>query len=293
METRILDGKAIAAEVRGEIAREAAAFKAAAGRKAGLGVVLVGDHPASRSYVTGKEKACAECGLASKELALPGSAGLEEVLAAVKSLNGDAAVDGILVQLPLPDPRMERAVIEAIDPDKDVDGFHPVNVGRLVAGLDGPKPCTPAGIVEILRRSGIETAGAEVVVLGRSGIVGRPLSVMLSQKGLDATVTVCHTKTRDVGSHTRRADIVVVAAGRPGTLSADMVREGAAVIDVGVNRIPDASRKSGFRLAGDTDFEGLLGKAGAITPVPGGVGPMTITMLLRNTLDAAKRRAGV
>ena len=293
METRILDGKAIAAEVRGEIAREAAAFEEAAGRKAGLGVVLVGDHPASRSYVTGKEKACAECGLASKELALPGTAGLEEVLAAVESLNRDAAVDGILVQLPLPDPRMERAVIEAIDPEKDVDGFHPVNVGRLVAGLEGPKPCTPAGIVEILRRSGIATAGAEVAILGRSGIVGRPLSVMLSQKGLDATVTVCHTKTRDAGEHTRRADIVVVAAGRPGTLSADMVREGATVIDVGVNRIPDATRKSGFRLAGDADFEGLLGKAGAITPVPGGVGPMTITMLLRNTLDAAKRRAGI
>ena len=290
MSARILDGKAISQAVRAEITAQADDFERAAGRKPGLAVILVGDNPASRSYVTGKEKACAECGLASREIAFPATASLADLLAAVDTLNRDPAIDGILVQLPLPDPRMEQAVIEAIAPDKDVDGFHPVSMGRLLAGLPAFVPCTPLGIMEILARSGIETRGAEAVIVGRSHIVGRPLSILLSQKGADATVTLCHTATRDLPAVTRRADIVVVAAGRPHTLTAPMVRPGSVVIDVGVNRVPDPSRKSGFRLVGDADFDDLRPIASAITPVPGGVGTMTITMLLHNTLLAASRR---
>ncbi|MBR6021130.1 MAG: bifunctional 5,10-methylenetetrahydrofolate dehydrogenase/5,10-methenyltetrahydrofolate cyclohydrolase [Kiritimatiellae bacterium] len=268
----------------------AAAFAASAGRPAGLGVVLVGDHPASRSYVTAKEKACAECGLASRELALPADSPLPDILSAVASLNADPAIDGILVQLPLPDPSMERRVIDAIDPAKDVDGFTVVSAGRLLANLPTFVPCTPLGIVELLRVANLPLSGAEIVVVGRSAIVGRPLSILLSQKGADATVTLCHSRTRDLAAHTRRADVVVVAAGRPHTLAADMVRPGAVVIDVGVNRVPDPSRKTGYRLVGDADFDDLLPIASAITPVPGGVGPMTIAMLLSNTLLAAQRR---
>lgn len=292
MGARILDGKAISAAVRAELTAAAADFAAKHGRAPGLGVVLVGDHPASRSYVTGKEKACAECGMASRELALDRGAGLEDILGAVRTLNEDDAIDGILVQLPLPDGSMEQAVIEAIAPEKDVDGFHPASMGRMLAGLETFVPCTPLGILEILRRSGIETRGAEVAIVGRSHIVGRPLSILLSQKPQDATVTVCHTGTKDLAKVVRRADIVVAAAGRTGTVSAEMVKPGATVIDVGVNRVPDASKKSGFRLVGDVDFAAVAEVAGAITPVPGGVGPMTITMLLANTLAAARRRAG-
>ena len=290
MSARILEGKALAATLRAETAAAVAAMKAESGRVPGLGVVLVGDDPASRSYVTGKEKACAAAGIHSREIQLSAAAGRAEILAAVRTLNADDAVDGILVQLPLPDPSVEREVLEAIDPAKDVDGFHPTNVGRLVLGLPSFVPCTPNGVLELLRRSGVPLAGAAVVVVGRSRIVGRPLSILLSQKGVDATVTLCHTRTADVARFTRAADVVVVAAGRPGTLTADMVKPGAVVVDVGVNRVPDASKASGYRLVGDVDFEGVAAKAAAITPVPGGVGPMTIAMLLRNTLEAARRR---
>ena len=290
MTARLLDGKALAADLRAEAAADAAAFLAESGRAPGLGVILVGDDPASRSYVTAKEKACAEAGIASREILLPAGAPRAQLLAAVADLNAADAIDGILVQLPLPDPSMEDEVIAAMDPDKDVDGFHPLNAGRLVLGLPAFVPCTPAGIVEMLRRAGVELRGAEVVVVGRSRIVGRPLSVLLSQKGADATVTVCHTRTRDLAAHTRRADILIAAAGRPGTITADMVKPGAVVIDVGVNRIPDASRPRGYRLVGDVDGDPVREVASAITPVPGGVGPLTIAMLLKNTVAAARRR---
>ena len=292
MAARILDGKSLAADLRAEVAAAVAELQAATGRAPGLAVVLVGDDPASRSYVTAKEKACAAAGIRSCEIPLPASASKADVLAAVRALNADDAVDGILVQLPLPDASIEREVIEAIDPAKDVDGFHPTNVGRMVLGLPAFVPCTPAGVVELLRRAGVALAGASVVVIGRSQIVGRPLSILLSQKGVDATVTLCHTRTKDVARFTREADVVVVAAGRPRTLTADMVKPGAVVIDVGVNRVPDASKAAGYRLAGDVDFAAVAEKAAAITPVPGGVGPLTIAMLLKNTLEAARRRRG-
>ena len=292
MAARILDGKSLAADLRAEVAAAVAEWQAATGRAPGLAVVLVGDDPASRSYVTAKEKACAAAGIRSREIQLPASAAKADVLAAVRALNADDAVDGILVQLPLPEAAIEREVIEAVDPAKDVDGFHPTNVGRMVLGLPAFVPCTPAGVVELLRRAGVALAGASVVVVGRSQIVGRPLSILLSQKGVDATVTLCHTRTRDLARFTRAADVVVVAAGRPGTLTADMVKPGAVVIDVGVNRVPDASKATGYRLAGDVDFAAVAEKAAAITPVPGGVGPMTIAMLLKNTLEAARRRRG-
>ena len=292
MSARILDGKAMAADLRAEIAAAVAAMKAATGRVPGLAVVLVGDDPASRSYVAAKGKACAAAGIHSLEIGLPATARREEILAAVRALNADDAIDGILVQLPLPDAAIEREILEAIDPAKDVDGFHPTNVGRMVQGLPAFAPCTPVGVMEILRRSGTPLSGAAVVVIGRSQLVGRPLSILLSQKGVDATVTLCHTRTKDLARFTRAADIVVVAAGRPNTLTADMVRPGAVVIDVGVNRVPDPSRAAGYRLAGDVDFEAVAEKAAAITPVPGGVGPMTIAMLLRNTVEAARRRRG-
>lgn len=290
MGARILDGKSMAADLRAEIAAAVAAMKAATGRAPGLAVVLVGDDPASRSYVAGKGKACAAAGIYSREIDLPASARRDEILATVRALNADDAIDGILVQLPLPDSSIERDVVEAIDPAKDVDGFHPTNVGRMVQGLPSFVPCTPVGVVEILRRAGVPLAGAAVVVVGRSQLVGRPLSILLSQKGVDATVTLCHTRTKDLARFTRAADVVVVAAGRPRTLTADMVKPGAVVIDVGVNRVPDASRAAGHRLVGDVDFDAVAAVASAITPVPGGVGPMTIAMLLKNTLEAARRR---
>ena len=290
MSARLLDGKSLAADLRGEIAADVAAMKAATGRVPGLAVVLVGDDPASRSYVTGKGKACAAAGIYSRQIDLPAGARREEILEVVRALNADEAIDGILVQLPLPDASIEREIIEAIDPAKDVDGFHPINIGRMVQGLPAFVPCTPNGVMEMLRRAGIPLSGAAVTIIGRSQLVGRPLSILLSQKGVDATVTVCHTRTKDIGRFTREADIVVVAAGRPRTLTADMVRPGAVVVDVGVNRVPDPARAAGFRLVGDVDFEAVAAKAAAITPVPGGVGPLTITMLLRNTVAAARRR---
>jgi len=290
MSAKILDGKAIAGEMRAEIAEEAAKLTAA-GVTPGLGVLLVGDDPASRSYVTAKEKACEKAGIYSAEVRLPETAPRREILDVVSRFNEDDRIHGILVQLPLPDSSMEDAVIEAIDPRKDVDGFHPVSVGRMMLGLSTFLPCTPHGILQILKRSGITVSGAHAVIVGRSNIVGRPLANMLSQKNDlgNATVTVCHTRTKDIGQFTRQADIVIAAAGRPNTVTADMVREGAVVIDVGVNRVEDASKPKGYRLVGDVDFEAVKEKASAITPVPGGVGPMTITMLLYNTVESAKR----
>ena len=291
MAARILDGKLIAKEMREEIAREVAELKEK-GVTPGLGVLLVGEDPASRSYVTAKEKACEKAGIYSAEERLPADATREQILEVVQRYNHDERIDGILVQLPLPDSSMEQGVIETILPEKDVDGFHPVSVGRMMLGMPTFLPCTPHGILHILKRSGIETSGAHVVIVGRSNIVGRPLANMLSQKNDmgNATVTVCHTRTGDIGHFTRDADIIVAAAGRPETVTADMIREGAVIIDVGVNRVEDKSREKGYRLVGDVDFEGVKEKAAAITPVPGGVGPMTITMLLYNTLESARRR---
>lgn len=290
MTASIIDGKSIAQQVRGELTEEIARLKGR-GIVPGLGVVLVGDDPASRSYVTGKEKACHEIGIFSDEHRLPASTTQAELMAVVHRLNADPRIHGILVQLPLPKPLRESEVLLAIDPDKDVDGFHPINVGRMVIGEKAFLPCTPHGVVQMLIRSGVTLDGAHVVVVGRSNIVGKPLANLLMQKSPygNATVTVCHTRTRDIGYHTRQADIVVAAAGRPNTITADMIREGAVVIDVGVNRIEDATRKQGFRLVGDVDFEAVKHKASMITPVPGGVGPMTITMLLYNTVESAKR----
>ncbi len=290
MPAKILDGKQIAEEMRAEIKAEAAKLTAA-GVQPGLGVLLVGDDPASRSYVTAKEKACAAAGLYSEEVKLPADATRDQILDVVRRFNADPRIHGILVQLPLPDSKIELEVINAIDPDKDVDGFHPVNVGRMQLGLPAFIPCTPHGVLHMLKRSGAPVAGAHAVVVGRSNIVGRPLANLLTQKSElgNATVTLCHTRTKDLGHHTRQADIVIAAAGRANTITADMVKEGAVVIDVGVNRVEDASAPRGYRLVGDVDFEAVKEKASAITPVPGGVGPMTITMLLFNTVESARR----
>jgi methylenetetrahydrofolate dehydrogenase (NADP+) / methenyltetrahydrofolate cyclohydrolase len=291
MAADLLDGKVLAATMREEIKQRVTAL-AAQGVQPGLGVLLVGDDPASRSYVTAKEKACADVGVHSEEVRLPVDAGREAILEVVRRYNADARIHGILVQLPLPDGSIEQEVIAAIDPDKDVDGFHPVNIGRMLLGLPAFLPCTPHGVLQMLQRYGHAPAGKHVVVIGRSNIVGRPLVNLLTLKNElgNATVTVCHTGTPDIGVHTRQADIVIAAAGRPNTVTADMVRDGVVVIDVGVNRVEDASRPRGYRLVGDVDFEAVRAKAAAITPVPGGVGPMTITMLLYNTVWSAERR---
>ncbi|MBO6168204.1 MAG: bifunctional methylenetetrahydrofolate dehydrogenase/methenyltetrahydrofolate cyclohydrolase FolD [Kiritimatiellae bacterium] len=289
MAMEIIDGKKLAANLRAEIASGAAALKAEKGVTPGLAVILVGENPASVSYVTAKEKACAEAGMYSREIRLPESTTQEELLALVKELNGDSAIHGILVQLPLPKHIADKAVIDAIAPEKDVDGFTAVNVGRMLIGEECFLPCTPHGIIKLIEFSGMNLAGKHAVVIGRSNIVGKPVAVLLSRKETNATVTMCHTGTRDLASFTRQADVVVVAAGRPGTLTGDMLKPGAVVIDVGVNRIKDETRPKGFRLAGDADFDSCAKVARAITPVPGGVGPMTITMLLWNTLEAAKR----
>ncbi len=284
---RLLDGKAIAAAVRSDVAAEVASLRAR-GVAPGLAVVLVGDNPASVSYVTAKERACAEVGIDSFPHHLPADTSQEALLSLVGRLNADPAVHGILVQLPLPCGLDEDAVILTIDPAKDVDGFHPTNVGRLVLGQPAYLPCTPHGILEMLERASVPVAGRHVVVVGRSNIVGKPLANLLLRRGIDATVTVCHSRTPDIASLTRQADILVVATGHPGTVNGDMVREGAVVVDVGVNRVPDASRQRGYRLVGDVDFASVLPKAFRITPVPGGVGPMTIAMLLSNTVQAAR-----
>jgi methylenetetrahydrofolate dehydrogenase (NADP+)/methenyltetrahydrofolate cyclohydrolase len=273
------------------VAEEAAAL-AARGVTPGLTVVLVGDDAASAVYVGAKEKASREAGMAGETIRLPAATTQAELLSLVDRLNGDARVHGILVQMPLPKHIDPDAVINRIRPDKDVDGFHPVNVGKLLIGHeDGFAPCTPAGVQRMLAEYGVETRGAECVVIGRSTIVGKPMAALMLQPGptADATVTVCHSRTRDLAAHTRRADVLIVAAGRARMVTADMVKPGAVVIDVGMNRIPDASTKSGTRLVGDVDFDGVREVASLITPVPGGVGPMTIAMLLRNTVRAAAR----
>jgi len=293
MAAKIIDGKETAAQMREEIKQEIAKLKAE-GIVPGLGVILVGDDPASRSYVKAKERTCEELGIYSDDNRLAEDATQAELIALVNRMNADAKINGILVQLPLPKHLDESQVLLAIDPDKDVDGFHPMNIGKMVAGEKAFLPCTPHGIIHLLLRSGVKIEGAEVVVVGRSNIVGKPIANMLIQKNAtgNATVTVCHTRTKNLAEHTKRADIIIAAAGRPNTITADMVKDGVVVIDVGVNRVEDATKKRGYRLVGDVDFEAVKEKASLITPVPGGVGPMTITMLMYNTLESAKRAAG-
>ncbi len=294
MTAQIIDGKQIAADMRAELKAEVAKLKEQ-GIVPGLAVVLVGEDPASKSYVTAKERACEDMGIFSDDNRLDADISQAELMALVEKLNNDPKINGILVQLPLPDGLNEAEVLLAIDPNKDVDGFHPMNVGKMVVGEKTFLPCTPHGILQLLMRSGVTIKGAEAVIVGRSNIVGKPLANMLIQKNPtgNATVTVCHTRTKDLSFHTKRADILIAAAGRPNTVTADMVKEGVVVIDVGVNRVEDATKKRGYRLVGDVDFEAVKEKASLITPVPGGVGPMTITMLLYNTVESAKRAAGL
>lgn len=294
MSAKIIDGKQVAVDIRAELKSEVAQL-AEKGIVPGLGVILVGEDPASKSYVSAKERACGEIGIFSDDHRLSAETTQEELLALVERMNKDPKINGILVQLPLPKHIDESAVLLAIDPDKDVDGFHPMNVGKMVVGEKAFLPCTPHGVIQLLKRSGVDTCGKHVVVVGRSNIVGKPVANMLIQKqeGGNATVTLCHTRTKDLGYHTRQADIIIAASGCPNTVTADMVKEGAVVIDVGVNRVEDPTRERGYRLVGDVDFEAVKEKASLITPVPGGVGPMTITMLLYNTVESAKRANGI
>jgi methylenetetrahydrofolate dehydrogenase (NADP+)/methenyltetrahydrofolate cyclohydrolase len=292
MTARIIDGKQVAAEIRAELRDEISKLKTR-GVVPGLGVILVGDDPASQSYVTGKERACAEIGIYSDDNRLPASTSQDELVALVGRMNANPRIHGILVQLPLPKPLDESEVLLAIHPDKDADGLHPVNLGRMVLGEKAFLSCTPHGVVQLLVRSGVTIDGAHVVIVGRSNLVGKPLANMLIQKSPtgNGTVTVCHTRTKNLAHYTRQADILIAAIGRPGTITADMVKDGAVVIDVGVSRVDDATKKAGYRLVGDVDFDAVKEKASLITPVPGGVGPMTITMLLYNTVEAARRAA--
>ncbi|MEE0885403.1 MAG: bifunctional methylenetetrahydrofolate dehydrogenase/methenyltetrahydrofolate cyclohydrolase FolD [Treponema sp.] len=287
MSAKIIDGKEIAAQVRKEVAEKVAELKKN-GITPCLAVILVGENPASVSYVTGKQKALAEVGMADRSLHLPESTTEEELLKIINELNNDKTVHGILVQLPLPKHINEEKVILAINPKKDVDGFHPENVGNLVIGKKSFLPCTPHGIIVLLQKMNIETNGKHAVVIGRSNIVGKPVALLLARKETNCTVTICHTGTKNIAEITKQADIIIAAAGKPHTLTKDMVKPGAVIIDVGVNRIPDATKKSGFRLIGDCDFDDLKETASFITPVPGGVGPMTIAMLMQNTLEAAE-----
>lgn len=290
MTAKLISGTEIARKIREELSAETAILKEQRNITPGLVTILVGEDPASISYVTGKQKTAKTLGFHSIQENIPATITEEELLALIEKYNRDPEIHGILVQLPLPKHIDETKVLYAIDPHKDVDGFHPVNVGKMVIGEDCYLPCTPAGIQELLVRSGVNTSGAEVVVVGRSNIVGKPIANILLQKksGANATVTICHTGTKDMAAHTRGADILIVAAGRPRAITADMVKEGAVVIDVGVNRI-GVSPEGKARLCGDVDFEAVKEKASMITPVPGGVGPMTITMLMVNTLKAAKQ----
>ena len=294
MSAQIIDGKKVAEDIRAELKEEVAKLKTQ-GVVPGLGVILVGEDPASKSYVTAKERACEEIGLYSDDNRLPSNTTREELVALISKMNKDPKIHGILLQLPLPKHLNEKEMLVLIDPDKDVDGFHPMNVGRMVVGERSFLPCTPHGVVQLLIRNGVKIEGSHVVVVGRSNIVGKPVANMLLQKkqNANATVTICHTRTKDIGYFTRQADIVIAAAGRPNTITADMVKDGVVVIDVGVNRVDDATKKSGFRLVGDVDFTAVKEKASLITPVPGGVGPMTITMLLKNTVESAKMKMGV
>lgn len=287
---KIIDGKATAAAIKSEIAQEVKEIVEAGGRRPHLAAVIVGHDGGSESYMANKTKACAECGFESSLLRFDPDITEEELLDQIRRLNEDPGVDGYIVQLPLPAHIDSQRITEAVDYRKDVDGFHPINVGRMSIGLPAFKPATPSGIIELLGRYGIETRGKHAVVLGRSNIVGKPIAMMLMQKAKpgDCTVTVCHSSTPDIKEQCRRADIIISALGKPGFVTADMVKPGAVVIDVGTTRIADPSRKSGFRLAGDVDFENVAPLCSWITPVPGGVGPMTICSLLRNTLLASK-----
>jgi len=287
---QIINGTECAKQMREEMKQEIIMLKEQHGVIPGLAVILVGDNPSSMSYVNMKEKTCAELGILSRKHKFDADYPETELLALIDSLNRDPAIHGILVQVPLPDHINEEKILYKIDPDKDVDGFHPVNVGRMMIGDPGFLPCTPFGIQQLMLRSGVTIEKSHVVIVGRSNIVGKPMAMILIQKqpGANATVTLCHTGTRDIAAYTRQADILIVAAGRPRTVTADMIKEGVVVIDVGNNRIEDKTKKSGYRFIGDVDFEGVSAKASAITPVPGGVGPMTITMLMHNTIKSAK-----
>ena len=284
-----MDGRVVAAKLRERIAGRVRALKER-GSVPGLSVVLVGDDPASAVYVRNKGKACEEVGMRSETIRMRATSTEAELLAVVDRLNASKQVHGILVQMPLPQQIRSDVVLRRIDPSKDVDGFHPVNVGKMLIGeRDAFVPCTPAGVMVLLREYGVQTAGAQCVVVGRSNIVGKPMTALLLQPGVDATVTVCHSRTRNMADHTRHADIVIAAAGKPALLTGDMVKPGAVVIDVGINRVDDAAAPKGYRLVGDVDFGSAREVASLITPVPGGVGPMTIAMLLENTVRAAER----
>ena len=287
---KILDGRPLAQEIRSEVAAGVAEIQQKHGVTPGLAAVLVGDDPASAIYVRNKRRACAEVGMFSDSFTLPWDTDQGEVLALLDQLNSDDRYHGILVQLPLPPQIDTQKIIESTNPSKDVDGIHPYNVGKLVQGRPDFIPGTPAGIQQILLRNGYDPSGQNVVVCGRSEIVGKPLAVLLMQRqpGANATVTICHTRTTDLATYTRQADILVAATGQPNMITASMVKDGAVVIDVGINRVEDSTRRRGYRLVGDVDFDSVSQKAEAITPVPGGVGPMTIAMLLVNTLTAAR-----
>lgn len=295
MSATLIDGNKVAKEMQVEIGREVTLLKEHKGIVPGLAVVLVGENPASMVYVRNKRKTCENLGIQSIDHNLPDMTSEAELLSLIHRLNDDKKVDGILVQLPLPSAIREGEVLKAINPEKDVDGFHPINVGKMLIGEPLFLPCTPHGVQQLLIRSGIQIEGSHVVVVGRSNIVGKPVAAILVQKakGANATVTICHTGTRDLPAITRQADILIAAMGRPRCITAEMVRAGVVVVDVGVNRIEDATSKTGFRLVGDVDFEPVKEKASAISPVPGGVGPMTITMLMHNTLKACKMHHGL
>jgi len=292
MAAEIIDGKAISAQIREEVRLDVESL-AARGVVPGLATVLIGENPASATYVRSKQRACEKAGIHSRDIRLPQDTSESKLLSTVSELNEDSDIDGILVQLPLPTQIDPQRVIMSIDPAKDVDGFHPVNLGKLLSGEDAYYPCTPHGILVMLERSGVAVEGRHVVVVGRSNIVGKPLAALLMQKrsGANATVTVCHSRTTDLAAHTRRADILVAAAGQVGFITGDMVGKGATVVDVGINRVDDPEAKKGYRLVGDVEFDGASQHASRITPVPGGVGPMTIAMLLTNTVRSARRRA--
>ena len=287
----VIDGVAVAKAVRADVAKETAELKAR-GVTPGLTVVIVGEDPASQSYVKSKEKASIEAGMKGETIKLPASTPQADLEALIDKLNADPTVHGILVQSPLPKHMDANTVVRRIAPTKDVDGFHPINVGKLLIGeKDGFAPCTPAGVQELLVRYGIDTSGKEVVVVGRSNIVGKPMASLLVQqgKGADCTVTICHSRTKDLAFHTKRADIIIAAIGKPEVLTGDMIRPGAVVIDVGINRVDDSSSPKGYRIVGDVHFDSARRVASHITPVPGGVGPMTIAMLLKNTVRAARQ----
>jgi methylenetetrahydrofolate dehydrogenase (NADP+) / methenyltetrahydrofolate cyclohydrolase len=286
---KIIDGKKIASEIRKEIAEEVAGLRSAGEKIPHLAAILVGNNGSSETYVANKVKDCKEVGFKSTLIRFGNEISEDALLEKISELNKDPDIDGFIVQLPLPGHIAEKRVIEAIDPHKDADGFHPENIGRMVIGLESYLPATPYGIVELLKRYGIETSGKNCVVIGRSNIVGRPVSILLSQKGMDATVTVVHSRTKNIADIVRQADIIIAAIGSPGFVTEEMVKEGAVVIDVGATRVASNETRSGFKLTGDVDFERVAPKCSYITPVPGGVGPMTRVSLLRNTLVAAKR----